>query len=295
MSETMGSFPPVSTIRPAVLARIGFFVPAILVAVSALLSGCQKSDEVMAEATASAAATETSDAMASGKSLHNDMVDRAIAMHGGEIYRNSEIALTMSSKSGDFRIEVKNNDGVYDYRVTDLRADSGTVYRHSNLGENYSDILERYENGEAVELDEEGRAAVSNAVAARVWFAFLPLRLNDGNTYKEDQGLETWNGRQLHRVKVTFEAGTSNRSQDAYAFWFDPETARLEQFAYSFDGGLRFRPLENYRQVGGVMFYDQPNFAIDGPGLSVDLITPEYVENEMELLSTVYLKDIEVR
>ena len=231
----------------------------------------------------------------SGKSLDNAMVDRAIEFHGGERYRNSEIDLTVSSRSGDFRVETSNRDGVFDYRVTDLRSETGLAYRHSNTGENYSDILQRFENGVEVELDEAGRQRVSNDVAARVWFAFLPLRLNDGNTYKEDQGLESWGGRQLHRVKVTFEAGTSNRSQDAYAFWFDPETSRMEQFAYSFDGGLRFRPVENFRRVEGVLFYDQPNYAIDGEGLSVDQITPEFVDSEMELLSTVYIKEIEVR
>ena len=55
---------------------------------------------------------------------------------------------------------------------------------------------------------------------------------------------------------MTFAAGSSTDAEDEYLYWFDPETARLEQFAYSFQGrpgGLRFRRLDNYRRVGGIL------------------------------------------
>ncbi len=47
-------------------------------------------------------------------------------------------------------------------------------------------------------------------------------------------------------------------------------------------------------RVGGILFSDQENWAQNGQGLSVDSLTPEYVAENMEVMSTVVLSDIEV-
>ena len=231
------------------------------------------------------------------KTLELPVVDKSIEHHGIDVYRRAEIEFTVGSRSGKFHVKAWHDNGLFEYQVTDLREGRDGVYRHSNRAGDHE--LQKWEAGEEVALDEAGRSAAQDFVSSRIYFPFLPLRLNDGNTWKEDQGIETWEGRRLHRVKVTFTEGTSSRSNDAYAYWFDPESARLEMFAYSFDGGLRFRPLNNHRRVGGILFHDQPNYAWDGSveeaGLSVDSITPEFVEKEMELISTVVIEDIEVK
>ena len=113
----------------------------------------------------------------------------------------------------------------------------------------------------------------------------------------QDQGVETWNGKALHRVKVTFAAGTSTDASDEYVYWFDPETGRVEQFAYSYEGnpgGLRFRKAFDHRRVGGILFFDQQNLGIEGPSLSVDQIDPQMVEEQMRLVSTVRLENLRV-
>ncbi len=271
-------------VRESVLAVVAL----VLVTAGCSAPEAQEQTATVEEASASSA----SEATANGKTLDLPIVTRSIAFHGGDVYQHSQIDFVIASKSGAFKVEAWNDGGLFDYRVHKGPPGEGTTWRHTNR--DGSDVLERTEAGQPLVLDDEARAAVQTAVASRIYFPFLPLRLNDGNTWKEDQGLETWDGRELQRVKVTFTAGTSERSDDAYAYWFDPETARLEAFAYSFSGGLRYRPLVNYRRVGGVLFFDQPNYALDGSGLSVDQITPEFVASEMKLLSTVVLEDIEV-
>ncbi len=97
---------------------------------------------------------------------------------------------------------------------------------------------------------------------------------------------------------MTFVQGSSTDADDEYLYWFDPETGRLEQFAYSFagrPGGLRFRRLENYRRVGGILFCDQLNLGIEGPDLEVDQIAPEFVRDRMREVSRVELRKIEVQ
>ena len=104
-----------------------------------------------------------------------------------------------------------------------------------------------------------------------------------------------WDGEPFHLVKVRFDEGTSSSSSSEYLYWFAPDTARLEQYAYSFEGGLRFRVAFNFQRVGGILFADNENHGIDGRGLKVDLIDESYVENEMTHISTVRLEDIGVR
>jgi hypothetical protein len=96
---------------------------------------------------------------------------------------------------------------------------------------------------------------------------------------------------------VRFAEGSSTDADDEYTYWFDPESGRLEQFAYSYSGnpdGLRFRKLHNYREVGGLLFFDQENLGAEGEGLSVGAITPEFVADRLRVVSEVRLEGIRV-
>jgi hypothetical protein len=46
--------------------------------------------------------------------------------------------------------------------------------------------------------------------------------------------------------------------------------------------------------VGGITFSDQENYAIDGERIPVDTLTPDYIDQNMKLLSTVELENIRV-
>jgi hypothetical protein len=151
-------------------------------------------------------------------------------------------------------------------------------------------------NGEPAEIPSERVSAVRDWAMARVYFCFLPFRLNDRSVYKEDLGVESWNGRPLHKVKVTFASGSSTDADDEYMYWFDPETGRLEQLGYSFagrPGGLRFRKATKYRRIGDILFFDQQNFGIEGDQYSVDEMDLAFVD-KMNHISTVELQEIRV-
>ncbi len=219
------------------------------------------------------------------------IVDRAIEHHGGEIYRHSETELDLCSKSGCFRLVTRVDGDRWVYTVSG-RSGGSQLRVHSA-----HDALVVSRNGveESVEAGKGQR--YRDWAMARVYFCFLPFRLNDPSVYKQDLGVVDWNGRRLHKVKVTFEAGTSTDAGDGYMYWFDPETARLEYFAYSFEtdgGGLRFRRAVRHRRIGGVLFFDQENLGVDGPGLSVDAIDAAYVRDSLRQISTVRLEGIRV-
>ncbi len=227
-----------------------------------------------------------------GTSERLEIVDRAIELHGGELFEQSQVKLTVASRSGSFDVDSMVDGDRFEYRIRASNGSDEPEYRRDNMA------LEVTEGGEPMEMDEAEHVRAESYVNQRMYFLFLPYKLNDPGTYKEDQGLEEWNGRRLRRVRVTFEPGASDGADSAYVYWFDPETARLEQFAYDYSegAGLRFRVLTNYRRVDGLLFYDADNYGLntrDG-GLTVDDINPAYVEEELPLVSRIELRDIQV-
>lgn len=218
------------------------------------------------------------------------IVDRSIQFHGGQRYSHSETSLQVCSRSGCFWVSARIDGGLYELEA------AGEVRGVKRRVRATNDSLRWWKDGALVPTDRERQRALRDWVMARVYYCFLPFRLNDESVFKENLGIEVWGGRPLHKVKVTFAAGSSSDANDEYLFWFDPESGRVEQFAYSFSGspgGLRFRRAFNYRRVGGILFFDQENWGVDAPDLSIDQIDAEFVRS-LARVSTVELADIRV-
>lgn len=218
------------------------------------------------------------------------LVDRAIEYHGGPLYTASRISMTITSKSGSFRLVSEMDGGLFDHRVTRVRDGQEQIVRLTNDG------VDLIADGQTRSLDGPEAQKLTTFVNERIYFPFLPYRLNDPGVIKTDLGEETWGNRTLRKVKVTFQGAAADG--DEYVYWFDPRTARLEQFAYSFTnngGGLRFRRAFDYRRVGGLLFFDAENLGLSGTEHRVDEITPEFVSTNMSNVSTVKLSEIAVR
>lgn len=219
------------------------------------------------------------------------IVDRAIEHHGGDLYERSRTTLQLCSRSGCYDVESAIWRGWYSHTVERDRDDGRLSVQATN------DWVRRWRDGEPVPVPPEEEQRLRDFVMERVYFAFLPYRLNDPSARRWDQGVEEWEGRRLHRVKVTFEPGSSTDAQDEFVYWFDLESGRLEQFAYTYDrgeGGLRFRRAVDHRRVGGILFFDQENLGVDGDGLSVDALDPDYVRDRLEPISRVVLREVGV-
>ncbi len=226
-----------------------------------------------------------------------ELVARSIAHHGGELYESSRITLDLCSKSGCSALEVRQDGGLYEYCATaKVKAGLRKVCIDNDTAREWLDGVgvaraSLPSSEPAIARD----AALRDWVMQRVYFSFLPYRLEDPSVRLEDLGVEAWDGRELRKIKVSFETGSSTDADDEFIYWFDPEPARLELFAYSYEvneGGLRFRRLGNHRRFGGILFFDQENFGVEGRDLSVDLVSPAYVEESMRHVSTVELRNI---
>ena len=64
-----------------------------------------------------------------------------------------------------------------------------------------------------MQLKPKSSAAPASSDVTLTLASFLPYRLNDPGVYKQDLGLERWGDRELHKVKVTFEPGSSNAAE----------------------------------------------------------------------------------
>lgn len=224
-----------------------------------------------------------------------DIVDRAIRFHGGDLYESTATSLELCSKSGCFHVRASlaaTDGGVeYDFDVRGATREGERRVRSTHAS------VELWLDGAAQTIPAGDAQRYRDWAMARVYFCFLPYRLADPGVHHTDQGTEQWGERTLHRVKVTFAEGSSTDADDEYVYWFDPETGRVEQFAYSYatnGGGLRFRRAFDHRRVGGILFFDQENLGVEGPDLSVDQIDSEFVEQGMRSISTVELRNIRV-
>ncbi len=223
---------------------------------------------------------------------HSTVIDRAIEHHGGELYRSSVTELEICSKSGCSQVRAEVDGDRFDYRVTGRTRGGERTVHWTNQS------LEVRQAGEVVPVAPEQAQAYKDWAMARIYFCFLPHRLDDPSVLAEELGTEDWNGRMLQKVKVTFSPGSSTDAADEYMYWLDPETGQIEQFAYSYEGdpgGLRFRRALDHRRVGGLLFFDQENLGAEGKGLRVDHIDPSFVSTRMRPISKIELKSIEVR
>ena len=164
-----------------------------------------------------------------------EIVEKSIIFHGHDVFQSAALSLTITSLSGSFHIDSTREDGRFEYVVTDPNRQRRVRLTNDRVAEWRDDV-------EASLDDEDERR---------------------GDIHFEDLGLDEWDGRDLHRVKVSFTPGSSNDASDTYMFWFDPDTGRVEQFGYDFSGGLRYRKAVAFNRVGGILFSDQENYAIE--------------------------------
>jgi hypothetical protein len=225
------------------------------------------------------------------------IVDRAIEHHGGKVYESSEVSLDLCSASGCFDLQVRTDGGRFEHVVT---REDGMRVRVTN------DTVERWEGGRQVPVPPDEEERRRRFVSARVYFVFLPYRLNDPGVWKRDLGVVDWEGRKLHQVHVRFgerapggdQGSESGQASDEYMYWFDPESGKVVYFAYDFVGepsGVRFRRAIDERRIGGILFFDQENFGLDGEGLDVTQVDPRFVAERLPKISVVELRNLEVK
>lgn len=216
-----------------------------------------------------------------------DIVDRSIAVCGGDLYMKSNISFSFRgmkyvlepSQGGRTMKRIKITDTS---RIEDIRR-----------GSDFSRLI----NGHPQEVPDSMASRYSNSINSVHYFAYLPFGLNDAAVNKELLGLVTVEGQEYYKVRVTFdEEGGGKDYEDVFVYWFNRKTFKPDFLAYEFitdGGGLRFRKAYNERYIGGIRFVDYENYQSKTGPLPVQLDSL-YLAGTLRLLSKIELKNVTV-
>lgn len=219
-----------------------------------------------------------------------EVTDQAIKVSGVDELQHAEASFAFRDK----QYEYKRNGGNYVY--TRIQTDStGTIIKDVLT----NDGLTRYIADTVATITEKKRNAYANSVNSVIYFAFLPLWLNDGAVQKAYEGISNIKGKDYHTLKVTFEEeGGGKDFDDVFYYWFDKEDYSMDYLAYKYKtdgGGMRFREAYNARKVSGVTIQDYYNLKPKTKGsVPFETIGEAYNKGELVQLSTIDLKDMKI-
>lgn len=217
-----------------------------------------------------------------------EIVDKAIAMAGGDRYSNSKIEF-------DFR----------DKNYCALRAENDFKLERQSFSDTLvtTDILTnsyflRLENEKQITLADTTRTKLSNSVNSVHYFSVLPYGLNDAAAKKTFLGEVRIKGQNYFKIEVTFgEEGGGTDFDDVFLYWINSETYLVDYLAYEFHvngGGMRFREAYNERVINGIRFVDYNNYKPIDPNVKLYDLDIEFEASKLELLSKIELENVKV-
>lgn len=216
-----------------------------------------------------------------------NIVDRSIAVHGGDLFLRSEITFTFRDRIySAYRKEGQ-------YRYTRSFVENGAKVKDILTNEGFTREIENAR----VRVPDSMADKYSNSINSVVYFARLPFGLNDPAVQKEYLGKIQVKGEPYHKIRVTFQQeGGGEDHDDVFIYWFHAQKKTLDYLAYRFyteGGGIRFRQAYNARKVNGILFQDYMNYEMD-PGLDINKSDQYYEADQLKLLSKIELEKIGV-
>lgn len=219
-----------------------------------------------------------------------EIVDRAIQASGTDKLNHAEATFIFRDKT----YEYERKEGNYVY--TRIQQDTNGVIIKDVLT---NDGLTRYIADTVAMITEERQKAYSNSVNSVMYFAFLPLWLNDEAVIKNYEGIETLKGKDYYKIKVTFEEEKGGKDfEDVFYYWFDVEDYSMDYLAYKYltdGGGMRFREAYNSRQIKGITIQDYRNLKPKTKGsIPFEKIGETYNNGALVELSTIDLQEMKI-
>ncbi|MGB5822293.1 MAG: DUF6503 family protein [Saonia sp.] len=217
-----------------------------------------------------------------------DIVDRAIVVSGGNLYRKSKISFKFRDRT--YKSENSHGQKILQ-RIT--QNDSVTIVDiKTNAG------FQRFVNDSLLLISDSLSTVYGNSVNSVHYFVNLPYGLNDKAVNKELLGETKMNNIDYYKIKVTFDQeGGGNDFEDTYVYWFNKETFKPDYLAYVFHvngGGIRFRKAYNERYINGIRFVDYKNYKSKDKNAPILFIDSLYLEGKLQLLSKIALDSIVV-
>jgi len=234
--------------------------------------------------------SEKLDKAAAEKGRAQEIVYQAMQGHGSDKLPKSHLEFDFR----DYHYTMQRDGGTYQYERA--FTDTSGQQIHDVLT---NDSFTRTVDGEEVELTEKQRNAYSNSVNSVIYFATLPLSLNDPAVQKEYLGEVSIKGEPYHKIKVTFkQEGGGDDFQDEYIYWIHRDEHTMDYLAYNYEtdgGGARFREAYNVRNVEGVVFQDYYNLKPVPKTLEVARFDSLFEAGNLQQVSVIETADVKLR
>ena len=216
------------------------------------------------------------------------IIDKAIAVAGGEKFENSTIEF-------DFRNRhyiTRRNGGIYSHER--VFKDSANIVHDYLTNEGFH----REINDKPATIPDSMAVKYTRSVNSTIYFALLPYGLNDPAVKKKYLGMTDIDGASYFIIQVTFgQEGGGEDYNDIFIYWINENTYTMDYMAYLYyteGGGLRLRKALNPRRVNGVLFQDYINYQSKASSATIDQMEDLYKRHELDELSRIELTNIEV-
>lgn len=225
---------------------------------------------------------------ATGQGDAQEVVNRAIAAHGGDHYQQVQIEF-------DFRGRhyfLKRDMGIFEYQRRYSHEGRKIVDRLNNTG------FQRRIDGEAATLTAEDSSRYANSLNSVFYFAILPFPLQDPAVQSRYLAEVSLAGKRYHKIEVTFrQDGGGKDFQDVFIYWFNTETNLLDYMAYSFHvngGGIRFRKARNPRVIEGIRLVDYDNYKPLDAAAPLEKMDSLFENGKLKKVSEINLENLRV-
>lgn len=216
------------------------------------------------------------------------IINQAIEVSGGIHYKNHTVSfnfrdLLYISTLEDRKKILKRITSTDSLIITDIKRHNG---------------FQRFFNDSLLVLSDSISNRYANSVNSVHYFARLPFGLNDPAVNKELIGEVLINGKNYHKIKVTFNQNDGGEDfDDVYIYWVNTITLKPDFLAYEFHvdgGGIRFREAYNERYINKIRFVDYKNYKASNKDIDIFEIDSLFATKSLELLSKIELKNIQV-
>ena len=210
-------------------------------------------------------------------------------VHGSALIAKKNISFDFR----DYKYELIRKDGKVIRKRTKTNKD-GKMITDSWI----ENRLERKINDITTALDEEKQQLYINSINAVFYFAFLPKSLTDPAVNATIIDEVIIHAEPYYKLKVTFdEEGGGEDHDDVFLYWIHTEKGTMDYMAYQYfteGGGMRFRKAMNPQKVQGILFQDYENYKPTNQNQQLVQLDSLFVENQLELVSVIEMKNIVV-
>lgn len=225
-----------------------------------------------------------------------DIVNKSIAVSGGEQIGNSAIDFTFRDKA---YIATREQGKFSLMRLSSNDSAKIIIDELNNAGFTRRVGTHKFGKFETVKVEDSMIPRYSASVNSVHYFSVLPYGLNDQAVNKSLLGEEQIKGMTYYKIKVTFDKeGGGEDYEDVFIYWIDKTTFKADYIAYSYnedDGkGMRFREAYNERYINGIRFVDYNNYKSQDTLIALLELGNAFNNDQLQLLSKIELEAVSV-